>query len=354
MMSLFTFKSLFLVILGFCSFISYTSESANLLAADMPNKTTYVSSGPIVLKSGDVIENLHITNPDGPCIQGTGVSNIIIQNNFVGPCGANSEGNGVYLKDASYIRVINNKMDDVATGMYVVNGGSKIVFSGNYVTRARGPYPRGQMIQFNNVQGSGLKITCNVSDQTSPTYTANGKYSGVEDHINIYNSKGRSDDKIEIAYNKLRGGGPSPNGGGIMTADSGKEYSGDMVGYVHAHHNILVDPGQYGISVSTGQGIQIDNNVIYSPNAHPWSNVGMFVWNQYKTSCDDISLNNNQIFYISKDGSYHGFWNGQNHENPLGGPLCTNVVISANQIESEDVHLNFPDNLFETEFGECQ
>src|SRR5262245_46899851 len=124
--------------------------------------------------------------------------------------------------------------------------------------------PRGQLVQLNGVTGPGIKITCNVDDETSPGYLI-----GPEAHINIFKSAGTSTSPIEIAYNKVRGGGPSQSGGGILPGDN-------TASYVTVHDNIAVDPGQYGIALSSGSHIKVLNNKVWSGLSHAWSNVGMF------------------------------------------------------------------------------
>ncbi len=226
-------------------------------------------SGPIVLESGMTVSGLRITNPDGPCITGDGVSDVTIENNLIGPCGPTAQGVGVGLAGASDVRVRNNAFDDVASALYVNGnggGGEAIEFDHNVATRIRGPGPRGQLVQLNTVVGRGIRIVCNVSDQTLPGYLE-----GPEDHISVYRSEGTVESPILIANNRLRGGGPSDSGGGIMTGDNGSKH-------VEVRGNVLVSPGQYGIAIAGGESIRLVGNVVYAPEGFDWSNVGVYVW----------------------------------------------------------------------------
>ncbi len=120
--------------------------------------------------------------------------------------------------------------------------------------------PRGQMVQFNNVKGGGNSINYNVVEnilgQSSP-----------EDAISVYMSNGIVGDPIQVVGNWIRGGGPSGSGGGIMVGDYGGSH-------ILVKDNILVDPGQYGIAISSGTGISIKNNKIYAKQ-QSFTNVGL-------------------------------------------------------------------------------
>ncbi|MFM9882897.1 MAG: hypothetical protein ACKVQT_07715 [Burkholderiales bacterium] len=273
---------------------------AGSLSAAGPTGTTFTPSGPITLTSGQVVTGLQITNPSGPCINGSGVTNVRITNNKIGPCGSTDTGVGVNLYQAGGIRVDHNSFDDIASALYVIQGGNDIVFEQNHATRIRGPLPRGQMVQFNNVRGTGHKVMCNVSDQTTPGYLA-----GPEDHVSMYASSGTAASPIDIAFNKIRGGGPSQTGGGMLAGDTGSDN-------VTIRDNILIHPGQYGIAIAGGSNIRLLRNRVYSRTVFPWSNIGAYVWSQYGASCSGNEVRGNQAFYLSRNGVANPFWNAGN------------------------------------------
>lgn len=227
------------------------------------------------------------------------MSNVHIYNNKIGPCGPTLDGAGVSLINVHDVIVERNSIDDVASGLYVGSSTNNIVFDHNYVTRIRGPYYRGQMAQFDSVNGSGNKITCNVSDQTTPAYGE-----GTEDHINTWLSSGTASSPMLIKYNKLRGGGPSQSGGGIVAGDGGGSY-------ITIDTNILVNPGQYGIAVAGGHDNKILNNKIYSAS-FPWSDAGMFVWNQYAPASYAHVVTGNRVNWKNRDGAANNWWNPDN------------------------------------------
>ncbi len=273
-----------------------------------PTITAFIPSGPITLTSGMTIEGLHITSTTGPCIRGSNVSNVRITNNRIGPCAPDANGNGIALERAHDVRIDHNYFDDIATGFYMGGfgevGQDNLVFDHNRVERVRGPRARGQMVQFNQVNGSGNRVVCNISDQTTPGYLA-----GPEDHISMFGSSGTPDSPIFVAYNKLRGGGPSQSGGGALAGDYGGSY-------VTIQGNILVNPGQYGLAIAGGTHHRILDNIVYSPDSFEWSNVGMVVWGQGDTTdpstCNNHEVRRNRVAFRHRDGYPNGAWNAGN------------------------------------------
>lgn len=260
-------------------------------------------SGPITLTSGQTVSGLHITASSGPCIQGSGVSNVRITNSKIGPCGPGAEGVGVRLYQSHDVRIDHDAFDDVSTALYALDDTTgSIVFDHNRVTKLRGPMPRGQMVQFDKIQGPGHRILCNISDSTVPGYQA-----GPEDHINMYKSSGTAQSRIEIAYNRLRGGGPSTSGSGIMTGDSGSTQ-------IYIHHNTMVETANVGFAIAGGSQITFEQNRAYSPK-NPYSNVGAYVWAQGGVTCQDNAMIGNRTNWINKDGTPNHFWDGKNCQN---------------------------------------
>ncbi|MDP4239099.1 MAG: right-handed parallel beta-helix repeat-containing protein [Bacteroidota bacterium] len=254
----------------------------------------YKPSSPIVLNGvhDKIISNLRIINPSGHCISLSNCSNITIQKCKLGP----SEKEGVNLYNCTNITVTNCSMDSIETGVYA-HGCTGIKVTYNDVSNVQGPMPRGQMVQFNNVSGAGNSISYNVGENTPGQ-------SFPEDEISIFMSNGTATDPIQVIGNWIRGGGPSTSGGGIMIGDKGGSY-------IVVQDNILVDPGQYGISVSGGNHITVSNNRIYA-RKQSFCNVGLYVWNQSPTDCSFITISNNQVNYTNKSGEINNMWNAGN------------------------------------------
>lgn len=269
-----------------------------------PTITTFTPSGPIQVTSGMTVEGLHITSTTGPCISGFDVSDVRITNNLIGPCGPEQSGTGISFERARDVRIDHNWFDDVASGFYTAGDGDNLVFDHNYVERIRGPFPRGQMVQFNTVNGAGHKVICNISDQTTPAYLG-----GPEDHVSMFASSGTAESPILIAYNKIRGGGPSSSGGGALAGDYGGSH-------ITIQGNILVNPGAYGLAIAGGTHHKILDNQIYSPEPFAWSNNGLFVWGQGNTTdpstCNGHEVRRNRVYFVHRDGYANAGWNPGN------------------------------------------
>src|ERR1035437_2217979 len=261
---------------------------------------TYTISSPIVWngKHDTIISGLQITNSNGNCIQLSSCNNIIIQNCKLGP----SLGEGVNLYNCTNINITNCSMDSVETGVYAqLCQGVNVTY--NDVKNVQGPLPRGQMVQFNDVSGTGNRINYNVVENILGQ-------SYPEDEINLYMSNGTVADPIQIIGNWIRGGGPSTSGGGIMCGDNGGSY-------FLVQNNILVNPGQYGIAIASGTNLIINNNKVFAKK-QSFTNVGLYVWNQYSTNCNTNTVSNNQINYTNSSGTSNGCWNSGNCGTVIG------------------------------------
>jgi hypothetical protein len=254
-----------------------------------------------------------------------------IYNNKIGPCGPEWSGVGVLVQNNAHdIKIDHNSFDDVASALYAVSSTNNIIFDHNYATRIRGPYPHGQLVQLDKVNGSGIQITCNVSDQTTPGYKGS-----LEDHVSIYQSSGTAASPILIRYNKIRGGGPSTTGGGLMAGDGGSSYT-------TFDTNILVNPGQYGIAIAGGHDNKQLNNKVYS-ESFPWTNVGAFVWKWSATepACYGHEVSGNRVNWTNRDGVANNWWDG--------GGNCGPITMSNNVFGDSTIG----PNIWNDTFPEC-
>jgi len=280
--------------------ITVTQDAAVVVAATTTTTTTttvtspYTVSAPIVLdgKSNMTISYLEITNPSGHCIKLANCSNITIQYCKLGP----SKGEGVFLANCTNITVRDCSMEYVESGV-VADVGSAIQVLYNDIKNVQGPMPRGQFVQFGNINGAGSSISYNVGENTLGQ-------SYPEDAISLYMSNGTAASPIQVVGNKIRGGGPSTSGGGIM--------SGDMGGsYIMVKDNILVNPGQYGLTVSSGHDVTITNNKIYSSKL-AFSNIGLSAYKQYDIPTYNITISNNAVNFTNNAGVVNDMWNANN------------------------------------------
>lgn len=291
-------------------------------------------TGPIVIDgdSNVVISGVHITNPNGHCIDIRNYSsNITIENSEIGPCrdgGINISRShsiivrnndihdtgwmGIYSNEAHTILVDDNRMERVASG-YAAHANridgvfGPITFTNNYVKNVirnfDWPAAGGNCLGLAYVEEASVRLndnTCfNVQGESDP-----------EDIFNIYWSRGLASDPIQIMRNKIQGGGPSPSGGGIIVGDGGGANT-------IVDGNILVDPGQYGVAVAGGNNHTLTNNKVYA-REQSFTNVGIYVWRQnpseYNTTqpgtCYDIHVEHNEVNWMSGiSGTLNPSWN---------------------------------------------
>jgi parallel beta-helix repeat protein len=253
--------------------------------ADHPNLQSHALA--LTFKSSAAISyygksNITIYGISTTKITLTNCTNVVISNCKVG----NSSGVGISISGCKNIRVKGCYLYNVSSGVYAVNS-QTINVSGNFGLNMKGPLPRGQFVQFNNVTGAGNRINSNkfqnILGQSTP-----------EDAISIYKSSGISTDPIQINSNQIRGGGPSTSGGGIMLGDGGGAY-------VIAEWNTLVDPGQYGMAVAGGTHMTMYQNNVYSKK-QSFSNVGLYYWNQSGTWSSSINISGNGANFTNNYG----------------------------------------------------
>ncbi|GAA4089446.1 right-handed parallel beta-helix repeat-containing protein [Mucilaginibacter panaciglaebae] len=255
--------------------------SRTISLSDMHNKT---------------ISGLVITGDDVPPITLKNCSNIRITGNRL----FNSTAVGIYLYRCKNVTIDHNYISNVSTGVYVqqTNGGG-IVVTDNQFLNMRGPLPRGQFVQFNNVNGP----RCLIANNTCENIIGQ---SYAEDAISLYSSNGTAASPITVKNNRIRGGGPSRTGGGIALGDAGGSHQ-------LVENNLLVNPGQYGIGVAGGTDMRILNNKIYAKR-NTFTNVGISVWNQYTniSSCAIIEVRGNEVNWTNAKGILNPAWNSGN------------------------------------------
>jgi hypothetical protein len=272
---------------------------------------------PVLVQSrvNATLSNLVISNESGDCLQIRNAHNVTIEGAQIGPCAGHgidisassgitirqsrivdTRGNGVNVFQTDGLAVVSNTIERNAGAVYV-HKGTRIQIKANTFRDVRGPQPRGQFVQFNDVSGGDNAIACNVG-------TNSPGRSSPEDTINVFGSHGLPQDPIRVIGNRITGGGPSSYGGGILLGDGGGSWQ-------LAQDNVLTDPGQFGIAVAGGQNIAVKGNLIYG-RSQPFTNVGIYVWNQYSGACSGVSVGGNIVEWWSKEGRRNSRWNADN------------------------------------------
>jgi parallel beta-helix repeat protein len=216
----------------------------------------------------------------------------------------NSTDVGIHLYKCYGITISNSYFTKVASGVYAeqtTNGG--IVVTGNQFLNMVGPYPRGQFVQFNNVNGAGNSVTNNKGEDILGQ-------SQSEDAISMYQSNGTAASPIMISGNWIRGGGPSSSSGGIMLGDEGGSY-------LTAENNILVNPGEYGMAIAGGDHNSILNNTIYGAS-QPFTNVGLYVNSINGHTVTNSTVTGNKVLFYNSSNYVNSCWLAPGTTTPSG------------------------------------
>ncbi len=192
------------------------------------------------------------------------------------------------------------RIEDVVSGVYAVES-QQVQVVGNFVRNVKGPFPRGQLAQFDKVTGAGNGIRGNYAINTR------GK-SHPEDVISLYASFGTEESPILIEDNYLTGDpklgshGMSKSGSGIMLGDTGGAF-------LTCRRNVVLSAGQVGIGVAGGRFVRVEDNVIFGRKSDV-SNVGLYVWNQSGQPSNHVALIRNRVHWLSRTGEENSWWDG--------------------------------------------
>lgn len=257
---------------------SYTASGA----INVSNVNGKRYSGLIIDMKGSSTSPVHLTNCKNDTIVFCAIKN--------------STSPGIYLSNCVGIVVMYDYFTNVSTGVYqenCTNAGTMIIAL-NQFKNMIGPLPRGQFVQMNTTTNcTGCVIGWNRGENFSGS-------SNPEDTYNLYKSSGTTATPIKITTNWIRGGGPSKTGGGIMMGDNGGSYQTAMF-------NILVNPGQYGMSISGGDHMSIINNQIFA-SKQSFTNVGIYIWPQAGAACSFATVSGNQVNWTKSDGTANADW----------------------------------------------
>ncbi len=307
---------------------------------------TYKKSAPIeyVNKKNIIIEGLEFTSLKGLAISLWSCNNIIIKNCKFTEIDIKT---AIYADKGSNILVSDCTFESVNQAFIASNCTGNVRFEHNDIKNVlgnlRGGPATSQAVQFRQCSGVGNSITFNAIENIE------GK-SAPDDNINVFHSHGTPESPIRVANNWIRGGGPSPSGGGILLGDFGGSYQ-------IAENNIVVNPGQYGMGVAGGNNMILRNNKIYS-RKRTFTNVGLSIcnWtpNQTTGNSYNITVENNEINWTHRDG-YLNKWfiyenmshlkgKDTNKENPnLNETILPEVIINrANNSNNENIGENPP------------
>ena len=208
--------------------------------------------------------------------------------------------NGVEIMNSKQVRIEGCRIENVSSAVYAQES-QNIKVIGIFARNVKGPFPRGQMVQFNQVTGPGNAILNNHATNER------GK-SQPEDVISLYRSEGTPEEPILIAHNYLTGDpvhgseDKSRSGSGIMLGDGGGAFQ-------TCRNNIILSAGQAGIGVAGGHSLVIEDNLIVGIRSTV-ANVGLYLWNQSEGPGGRITVRRNRVHWINGEGTQNPFWDG--------------------------------------------
>ncbi|WP_426667366.1 right-handed parallel beta-helix repeat-containing protein [Mucilaginibacter sp. McL0603] len=262
--------------------IANTSSSLATTASIVSAPTTYVNKSNITISGLSI--NCNGANKVGLLLQNC--SNVHITNCKV----YNSLNIGIQLYNCKNVTVDNCFITNVQAGVTAVMS-STIKVNNNQFLNMNGPFPSGNFVQFDNVNGGGNQINYNKCEDIA------GVAKHPQDGLSVYRSNGLAGDSIQLIGNWIRGGqaqNDSGGGAGICLGDLGGSYQ-------VARGNILVNPGAVGIQIQGGNHIKFDHNLIYgTPTA--MALCGIAYANYSGVGSSGITVGYNKIKFLNKAG----------------------------------------------------
>lgn len=285
--------------------------------------------------NGTIIENLHVSVANGNCIDVRDSTNVTIRNAVIGPCPG---GAGIKLSSSTTVTIENVWFIDVGYGVSGAGVSDVSIANSSFngvkgVAEPKAVYFEGSsgirvvgnafvdagrnFVQFNRVSGASNQINDNIGEAVLGQSVA-------IDFISLFQTSGTPASPVEVRRNRLRNGGPSDSGSGIMSGDGNGSYQ-------LIEGNVLVDPGQVGIGIAGGDHITVRNNRVYS-SSHAWSNVGIYQAQYDATSpngaCHDNVVSDNLVNWTNAKGQPNGFYQDTSKCTPAAG-LATNNFTAA-------------------------
>jgi parallel beta-helix repeat protein len=254
----------------------------------------YKTTAPIILNNASnmTISGDLITGGSSVCINLQNCNNIHITKCKL----QNSTLQGIRLYNCTNITVDSCFITNVQAGVAAIQS-TAIKVNNNQFLNMNGPFPSGNFIQFDNVNGGGNQMNYNKCEDIA------GVAQHPQDGLSIYQSNGLTGDSIQVIGNWIRGGQVQHDSGGaagIVLGDVGGSYQ-------VARYNILVNPGSVGTQVQGGNHIKIDHNTIYSTST-PYTVVGIAYGNYSNLTSTDVTMSYNKVKYYNTAGNEMDEW----------------------------------------------
>ncbi|WP_227435623.1 right-handed parallel beta-helix repeat-containing protein [Methylobacterium sp. W2] len=259
---------------------------------------------------GVVLRNVRIHHSDGVGVSVIGADGVRIENSEIINAGAPASGpetdtgqNNIDVDRGTNLTVIDTTLREGSSGIYLLNSPGAAL-SGIEGYDFHGPFPRGQLVQFDKSPDSTLD-TFYVKNDAATSWT--------EDNISVYQSA-----NVTIS-NGVIDGNNSPSGVGVMFEEGS---TGGRVSHVDAIHMGNGAFSTYTDDVSFDFTRSFDNIATDQGRGAPLSNA--LIWN---TSGEGVSVTNS---------SYE---NAGNPTNILWGEVAATVADATEADITPQAHL---------------
>jgi hypothetical protein len=274
----------------------------------------FVPSAPVVYSgiSNQTIQFLEFTSQATPNIRFSNCSNLTIKyikvKNPIKDTSGSFVGRnvGIYLENCTNCTIQYCYGDNFVNFIYCINC-TNINVLDNYGQRCYRIMPRGQFVQFNDVQVGAI--------QRNKFYNPRGFQN--EDMINLFDTE-----DIDVSDNDLKGENNYSTSGTGAIVDGSALYlpTRNLI-----HNNRLRNTGQVGIGLAGGDVNECYENQIYGVQQTA-SNVGAYIGNfAGSPSCDRNELVNNEINWTNAAGLLNNTFIDTTPPNN-----ATNSVVSGN------------------------
>jgi Right handed beta helix region len=295
-----------------------------------PTPPEYVASGPITATTGQLIKKIKITGASGGCIKVENVTDVHIEDVILDGCG----GHGVRLTNAHRIRIVNSQIIPKRTkttletehAVFVVGSSSVLIQGnvfkefesgvevaqstlshsikvvGNYSENPRGPFPRGQHVQFYPCNKDGpVEQRCEVTD--NHFYAEEADHSGGTGQEDAINTGSRSR-HVYYARNYVEGGGAA-SGCGLLVEGEGTDYA-------LLEDNVLIATAGCGVNIANAAFAIVRRNKLLGPfETVSTGSAQLGIGNWFKSGdsgCHDNEVYENVVANKLSTGSYNDIW----------------------------------------------
>jgi len=334
------------------------TASASIAGTNFTVSSEGKQSGPIVIngQNGTVIEGLRITSNSGDCVKILNSTNITIQNSEIGPCAGNgikiSGGSGINVFD-SYIHpeTLSAGCCDHNDGIFAYGGTQNLWIQGNVigygedniqVDAATGVQVVGNfLLNPRNYAGSnGARGHQFQAWKNSSSVTVSNNYTVSSSDLSAYLYAGAVQDAVSFgqtttftADSNFVNGGQSPYGCAIIADTTTNDGS--------FTRNLVLDSGDCGIEISSGNNNTMDHNKVLNRNPPPGTQytVALSAWASYFSSTGQTCTYGTVTNNIAAGQQFDGSYSNSLFAPTSGSTSCSPLITSGNILNSAAVPL---------------